>query len=71
MRHQFRRGGLKLIFLLAQGSPSVALFHHILLTYFWCDKGNSTLMDDLEVLQNKAARIILDFRPQAHLLVML
>ena len=37
----------------------------------WCDKENSTLMDDLQVLQNKAARIILDLRPHAHLLVML
>ena len=37
----------------------------------WCDKENSTLMDDLQVLQNKATRIILDLRPHAHLLVML
>ena len=36
----------------------------------WGDPGNSTLMDDFQVLPNKAARIILDL-PHAHLLVML
>ena len=31
----------------------------------WGDQGNSALTDDLQVLQNKAARIILDFPPNA------
>ena len=62
---------VKLIYLLSLGWRfSRALFYHIWSgpdygEIIWGDQGNSALTDDLQVLQNKAARIILDFQPHA------
>ena len=58
---------LKFIYLLAARltsfNSSFALPHFDYGEINWKDRGNSTLMDDLQVLQNKAARIILDLPP--------
>ena len=64
---------VKLIYLLSLGWLfSIALFYPIPYLIgpdygeiIWGDQGNSALTDDLQVLQNKAARIILDFPPHA------
>ena len=45
----------------------VTLYHAIILPLFdygdvvWGDKSNKCLMDDLQILQNKAAKVILGF----------
>ena len=52
-------------------SARVSFFNSCVLPLFdygdviWGDRGNATLMAELQVLHNKAARIILDFPPRA------
>ena len=52
-------------------SAWITFFNSFILPLFdygnlvWSDRGNSTLMSELQVLQNNAARIILDLPPRA------
>ena len=52
-------------------SARITFFNSFILPLFdygdlvWSDRGNSTLMSELQVLQNNAARIILDLPPRA------